>query len=45
VDLANDLKAKDDRINKLTANEGELRGKDKAKDDLIATLNSKIDKL
>ena len=40
-DLRNDLKAKDDKIMKLTLKEGELRGKD----ELIASLNLNIDKL
>jgi chromosome condensin MukBEF complex kleisin-like MukF subunit len=43
-DLRNDLKAKEDRIIKLTSIEGELKGKDKGKDELIATLNANIDK-
>ncbi len=41
-DLNYDLKAKDERINKLTANEGELRGIIKGKDDLINTLEENI---
>jgi chromosome condensin MukBEF complex kleisin-like MukF subunit len=44
-DLRNDLKAKEDRIIKLTSIEGELKGKDKGKDELIATLNANVDKL
>ena len=44
-DLKNDLKAKEDRINKLTSIEGELKGKDKGKDEHIASLNANIDKL
>ncbi len=39
-DLRNDIKAKDEKINKLTLKEGELR----AKDELIATLNLNIEK-
>jgi hypothetical protein len=41
MDLTNDLKAKDAQINKLSAKEGELKGKD----ELISTLNMNIDKL
>ena len=37
-DLKKELKAKDERINKLSEKEGELR----AKDELIATLNLNI---
>ena len=40
-DLRKDLKAKDDRIIKLSEKEGEVRAKDK----LIASLNLNIDKL
>ncbi len=40
-DLKNDLKAKDDKMIKLTLKEGELRGKD----ELIASLNLNIDNL
>jgi DNA repair exonuclease SbcCD ATPase subunit len=40
-DLRNDLKAKDERIIKLTLKEGELRGKD----ELIKSLNVIIEKL
>ena len=40
-DLKNDIKAKDDKIIKLTLKEGELRGKD----EIIASLNLNIDKL
>ncbi len=40
-DFKNDLKAKDDKIIKLTLKEGELRGKD----ELIASLNLNIDNL
>ncbi len=39
--VRNDLKAKDDRINKLTLKEGELRGKEK----LITALNANIENL
>ena len=41
MDLTNDLKAKDAQINKLSAKEGELKGKD----ELILNLNMNIDKL
>ena len=41
MDLTNNLKAKDAQINKLSAKEGELKGKD----ELISTLNMNIDKL
>ena len=41
MDLANELKAKDAQINKLSTKEGELKGKD----ELISTLNMNIDKL
>ena len=41
MDLTNDLKTKDTQINKLSAKEGELKGKD----ELISTLNMNIDKL
>jgi uncharacterized coiled-coil protein SlyX len=40
-DLRNELKAKDDKIIKLSEKEGELRGKD----ELIASLNLSIEKL